>query len=157
MGQSVTRDVGLADEAATLDLGAALVRALPAERDGWLILLQGELGAGKTTLARAMLGALGHAGRVPSPTYTLVEPYDLPGGMIYHVDLYRISDESELEYLGWEDLGDGLTLVEWPERAPLVSGTADLRIALAYAGDGRRARIESLSERGAEALATLAA
>ncbi|MDP7041736.1 MAG: tRNA (adenosine(37)-N6)-threonylcarbamoyltransferase complex ATPase subunit type 1 TsaE, partial [Gammaproteobacteria bacterium] len=91
MGQSLTRRVTLADETATIQLGADLAGALSASPAGWLILLQGDLGAGKSTLARSMLRAFGHAGAVPSPTYTLVEPYDFRSFSVYHIDLYRIS------------------------------------------------------------------
>jgi tRNA threonylcarbamoyladenosine biosynthesis protein TsaE len=139
----------LPDEPATEALGRALVTALPDARAGWQVLLQGELGAGKTTLARAMLRELGHQGTVPSPTYTLVEPYDLPSGKAYHVDLYRIADSNELEFLGWSELGDGLLLVEWPERAPGIAELADLRVELGYCGAGRQALLTALSERGA--------
>ena len=115
---------------------------------GWTILLQGELGAGKSTLARAILHALGHSGTVPSPTYTLVEPYDLSRYPVYHIDLYRISSSEELEFLGWSDLQSGLILVEWPERVPGLSESADIRIELSYLGEGRAARLTGLSERG---------
>ena len=141
----------LPDVAATGALGRALAAALAQPLAGWMILLEGELGSGKTTLARALLRALGHEGAVPSPTYTLVEPYELPGGRIYHVDLYRIVDESELPYLGLEEFGDGLCLVEWPQRAPALSRAADLRIRLACAGAGRSATLERLSERADDA------
>ena len=133
----------LPDAASTEALGRALAAALPPSFGGRMVLLEGELGSGKTTLARALLRALGHGGAVPSPTYTLVEPYELPRGKIYHIDLYRVSDESELPFLGWDEFADGLSLVEWPERAPTLCGTADLRIRLSYAGAGRRATIES--------------
>ena len=87
----------LADEAATEKLGRDLIAVLPEDSGGWMILMQGELGAGKSTLARSMIRALGPEGYVPSPTYTLVEPYRVCGMTVYHVDLYRIADASELE------------------------------------------------------------
>ena len=118
-------------------LGRELFRALPGDVAGWTILLQGELGSGKSTLARAMLRESGHSGAVPSPTYTLIEPYELPGLSVYHIDLYRIADEEELDYLGWSDLEDGLRLIEWPERVPGLAANADVLIGLAYEGAGR--------------------
>lgn len=137
----------LPDAAATGALGRALAAALPPSFAGWMVLLEGELGSGKTTMARGLLRALGHEGGVPSPTYTLVEPYELPRGKLYHIDLYRIEDESELPYLGFDEFADGLRLIEWPERAAAHCRLADLRIRLAYAGAGRRATLECLSER----------
>jgi tRNA threonylcarbamoyladenosine biosynthesis protein TsaE len=91
---------------------------------------------------------MGHVGAVPSPTYTLVEPYQIADRRIYHIDLYRISSEEELRYLGWGELEDGFRLVEWPERAPGLSRTADLRLSLTFAETGRDARFNGLSERG---------
>ena len=119
---------------------------------GWMILLRGELGAGKSTLARSMIHALGHAGKVPSPTYTLVEPYHVNGRAVYHVDLYRISESSELEFLGWSDLRDGLLLIEWPERVPGLDSQADLLVDLSYRGEGRNAEVSAISGRGTEML-----
>ena len=107
------------------------------------------------TLARAFIHALGHEGPVPSPTYTLVEPYQLPQTTVYHVDLYRVSDEEELRYLGWNELDAGLRIVEWPERAPGLAASADLLLTLAYEKDGRRLTLSGLSERGAALARTL--
>lgn len=148
----MTKKCRLPDAAATESLAAGLVAALPANKQGWMLLLQGELGAGKSTLARAMLHEMGHSGTVPSPTYTLVEPYELPELSVYHIDLYRIAGMEELDYLGWSDLRDGLILLEWPERVPQLSGQADLLIVLEYDGDGRAATLEALSPRGAAML-----
>lgn len=144
--------IRLPDVAATEALASRLAKSLPMETAGWIVLLQGDLGAGKSTLARAMLREMGHDGPVPSPTYTLVEPYELEIGNIYHIDLYRISGLVELEHLGWHDLRDGLALVEWPERAPELREHADLQIALDYDGTGRAAVLQSLSDRGAAML-----
>lgn len=138
----------LPDETATMALADEIFAALPEDLAGWTVLLRGELGAGKSTFARALIKAAGHEGAVPSPTYTLVEPYNLPSGNIYHIDLYRISDEEELRYLGWSELDDGLRLVEWPDRAPGLTGEADLALELQYEGSGRIASIQALSERG---------
>ena len=152
MGQLLTRRADLADEAATIQLGRRIARGLPGQPAGWLLLLQGDLGAGKSTLARAMLREFGHAGAVPSPTYTLVEPYEIDSKIIYHIDLYRISSPDELEFLGWDDLGDGLRIVEWPERIPGLEDDADLHIGLSYAGDGRSAVLRAVSARMAGVL-----
>ena len=138
----------LPDEAATIRLGEQLFAALPDDVSGWTLLLDGDLGAGKSTFARALIRAAGHTGPVPSPTYTLVEPYALSKGTLYHVDLYRISDEEELRYLGWTELENGFRLVEWPQRAPGLLANADLHLELGYAGEGRDARLLGTSERG---------
>ncbi len=149
--------VELVDEAASLQLAAALGQTLPDDPSGWTVLLEGELGAGKSTLARALIQTMGHSGPVPSPTYTLVEPYDLSRCRVYHVDLYRIADEEELRYLGWNELDEGLRLVEWPDRAPGLSNGADLRIRLEYSGDGRLATLDPLSARAKALLERLQA
>ncbi len=143
----MTQRLLLADESATIELGTQLARQIPERAAGWLILLQGELGAGKSTLARALIRGLGHDGPVPSPTYTLVEPYELAGGTVYHVDLYRIGSAEELEFLGWDELSDGLLLVEWPERVPGLFAQADVLIRLDYQASGRVATIVAQSER----------
>ena len=147
----------LADEAATEALGRALQEAL--EPGGAVIFLDGPLGAGKTSLARAILRAMGEAGPVRSPTYTLMEPYEVNGRRVYHMDLYRLGDPEELAYLGVRDLDEPglLLLVEWPERGAGMLPAADLCIRLAHAGSGREAELEGLSERGQAMLARLAA
>ena len=111
----------LPDDAATGALAQRLAVALPEPIGGLTLLLRGELGAGKSTFARALIRALGHQGPVPSPTYTLVEPYELSAGSVYHIDLYRISSEDELRYLGWTELDEGFRIVEWPDRAPGIA------------------------------------
>lgn len=138
----------LPDEKATMTLAAEVYAALPDALAGWTLLMSGELGAGKSTFARAFIRAAGHEGIVPSPTYTLVEPYSLPSGNIYHVDLYRVADEEELRYLGWSELDDGFRLVEWPDRARSLGDEADLALELRYEGDARSATLTGLSERG---------
>ena len=147
----------LPDEAATAALAQAVAEAIPGRVGGLTMLLEGELGAGKSTFARALIRSLGHEGAVPSPTYTLVEPYDLPAGMVYHVDLYRVSSEDELRYLGWTELDEGFRIVEWPERAPGIAASADIIVRLAYEQPGRLAEMASLSDRGREILAAVAA
>ncbi len=150
----------LPDEGATEALATRLAAAMPRRTAGLTLLLRGDLGAGKSTFARALIRALGHSGAVPSPTYTLVEPYDLPGGMIYHIDLYRISSEDELRYLGWTELDEGFRIVEWPDRAPGIAARADISVELDYEEPGRRATIVGLSPDGkriVERLGTAAA
>lgn len=151
MGQSLN----LPDADATETLAASLADALPEDASGWTVLLEGELGAGKSTFARAMLRALGHHGPVPSPTYTLVEPYTLANFTVYHIDLYRIESVNELEFLGWSDLQDGLILIEWPERVPQLGKEADIRVKLRYQGDGRVAELSGLTVRGKSAVASV--
>jgi tRNA threonylcarbamoyladenosine biosynthesis protein TsaE len=145
----------LPDEAATIAFGQEVLDALPADLAGWTLLLRGELGAGKSTFARALIRAAGHEGPVPSLTYTLVEPYSLSRGNIYHVDLYRVSDEEELRYLGWNELDNGCRIVEWPDRAPGITEQADLSLVLTYDGAGRTADLVGLSDRGKTLVATL--
>lgn len=141
----------LADSAATEALGATLARCL---RPGLTLYLHGELGAGKTTLVRGLLHALGHSGAVKSPTYTLVEPYSVAGQRLYHFDLYRLASPEELEYMGIRDYLDGraVAVVEWPEQGEGVLPPPDLHLWLRHAGTAREVRLEPVSAAG-EALA----
>lgn len=144
-------DFLLPDAAATETLGARLAQTLP-ERA--VIQLHGDLGAGKSTLARALLRALGVTGTIRSPTYTLVEQYALPaGGLALHLDLYRIGHPGELEFLGLDPAEARLWLVEWPERGQGALPPVDLDIALAVDGDGRRCRLDARTAVGREWLA----
>ena len=142
-------EIDLPDEASTLKLGAAIAKFTG------LVFLHGELGAGKTTLVRGYLQALGHRGPVKSPTYTLIEPYEIAGRRVLHLDIYRLGDPAELEYMGIrDDLREGNTLlVEWPERARGFLGQPDIEIDLEYADDGRRAHLSSAVPDTAEELA----
>ncbi|HEY9198026.1 MAG TPA: tRNA (adenosine(37)-N6)-threonylcarbamoyltransferase complex ATPase subunit type 1 TsaE [Gammaproteobacteria bacterium] len=144
----------IADAAAMETLGAALAKVI---QGGLIIHLNGELGAGKTTLVRGLLRGLGHAGSVRSPTYTLVEPYELAGRQIYHLDLYRLGDPEELEWIGLRDLldADSLALIEWPERGRGMLPQADLELTLEYFGTGRRVTLTGHSEAGAAVIAQL--
>lgn len=146
----------LADAEATAALGERLAASRP-ERA--IVHLQGDLGAGKSTLVRALLRALGVTGTVRSPTYTLIERYAVPGGEAAHLDLYRLGDAGELDFLGLDELQDAaaLWLVEWPERGAAALPAADLVIALAVDGEGRRAVLGACSEAGRGWLARLGA
>jgi len=126
----------IADTEAMERLGAALGAHL---RGGEVIYLRGDLGVGKTTLVRGLLRGRGHDGPVRSPTYTLVEPYELPPLTLYHLDLYRLADAEELEWIGIRDLLDAtsVALVEWPERGRGVLPAADLSITIRYQDPGR--------------------
>ncbi len=145
----------LPDEAATLALGAALAASLS---PGLVIYLRGELGAGKTTLVRGLLRALGHRGPVRSPTYTLVELYDVSSLHLQHFDFYRFHDPREWIDAGFRETFDdrNVSLVEWPEKATGALPPADVEIALETSGEGRLARFASHSVRGQKCLALLA-
>jgi tRNA threonylcarbamoyladenosine biosynthesis protein TsaE len=126
----------LADEGATEAIGRRLAAAI---RPGDVVALSGPLGVGKTALSRAVLRAAGHAGEVPSPTFAIVQPYDDLPVPIWHCDLYRLEDPSELEELGLDSaLEDGVLLVEWPEKAGAAAWPQALRLLLDFAADGQR-------------------
>lgn len=142
----------LADETATLAVGAALAQTLRAGESVWL---HGDLGVGKTTLTRGVLRAKGYTGAVKSPTYTLVEPYQLADGFLYHFDLYRISDPDELHYLALEEYfhSDAISLIEWAERGVGVLPAPTLELCLSREGKGRTMRLTTnTSKRGIELL-----
>lgn len=139
---------------ATDALGRALAQTQPATTS--VVYLHGDLGAGKSTLARAWLRALGVTGSIRSPTYTLVEHYAYgPGARALHLDLYRIADAAELEFLALDDAGAALWLVEWPERGAISLPPADLLVDLAVAGNGRSAQLRAGSQTGQEWLELL--
>ena len=125
----------LGDMAATEAAGRKLARQL---RPGDVVTLSGRLGVGKTALARAILAELGHEGDVPSPTFAIVQPYELLDPPVWHADLYRIEDISEIEELGLDLSEEGVLLVEWPERAAAGMWPDALRLTLDFAPDGAR-------------------
>ncbi|MGH8215603.1 MAG: tRNA (adenosine(37)-N6)-threonylcarbamoyltransferase complex ATPase subunit type 1 TsaE [Rhodanobacteraceae bacterium] len=143
----VSESIDLPDEAATMALARRLA---PHVADGGVVYLRGELGAGKTTFARALLRALGVGERVKSPTYSLLERYAVEGRDAFHLDLYRIADAGELEWLGLDELEspDAIVLVEWPERGGGALPAADLEILLEHDGAARRGRFLPFSVRG---------
>lgn len=119
----------------TGELGAALARVV---RPGDVITLSGPLGVGKTSFARGFIGGLGHVGEVPSPSFAIVQPYDDVDPQVWHVDLYRIEEPSEIEELGLDAAADAVLLVEWPERAGADAWAKALRLSLDFAQDGER-------------------
>lgn len=145
----------LADPAATEGLGASLG---PALAPGLVIYLRGDLGAGKTTLVRGLLRALGHTGNVKSPTYTLIEPYVVSRLDLYHFDFYRFSFPEEYLDAGLDEYfaGHGVCLVEWPDRAAPFVPPPDLEIVLEVAGEGRRGTLRAVTEAGRPCLSAIA-
>ena len=140
---SYHREFELSDETATLALGSSVAGKSQVPQ---VIFLRGDLGAGKTTFSRGFLRGRGHDGSVKSPTYTLVEPYEsVPGGPVFHLDLYRLGDAQELEFLGLDDYlsAEGILLIEWPERAEAQLPLATLDITLTTQGAGRKAAVRA--------------
>ncbi|TPH15543.1 tRNA (adenosine(37)-N6)-threonylcarbamoyltransferase complex ATPase subunit type 1 TsaE [Litorilituus lipolyticus] len=134
----------LVDEEATVEIGHKLAKVLQIMVDengpkGLVVYLNGDLGAGKTTLTRGFVRAMGHKGNVKSPTYTLVEPYELPPWRVFHFDLYRLSEPEELEYMGIRDYfnQDCCCFIEWPEKGAGLLAKQDLTINMAYQGEQR--------------------
>ncbi|MBI5625990.1 MAG: tRNA (adenosine(37)-N6)-threonylcarbamoyltransferase complex ATPase subunit type 1 TsaE [Nitrosomonadales bacterium] len=144
----------LADENATIALARRLAARL---KPGMVIYLQGDLGAGKTTLVRGVLDALGYAGRVKSPTYTLVEPYHASGLDLRHFDLYRLHDEEEWEAAGFRDEFDGhnIFFIEWPEKAQGLIPQADVGFGFEILMQGRKVKIHANTEMGKQCLEQL--
>jgi len=130
-------------------LGRRLASVCP---PGSKLFLQGELGTGKTTLSRGFLNGLGHQGIVKSPTYTLVEPYQIDDFEVFHFDLYRLNNPQELESLGIRDYfsGEGICLVEWPEKGVGFLGTPDVHIYIQYQDDHRNVRLDAKTPSGKE-------
>ncbi|MBE0462639.1 MAG: tRNA (adenosine(37)-N6)-threonylcarbamoyltransferase complex ATPase subunit type 1 TsaE [Halomonadaceae bacterium] len=143
--------VQLDNEEAQVAFGEALGRALQGRGR---IYLEGDLGAGKTTLTRGILRAYGHLGAVKSPTYTLVEPYELDAQRIYHLDLYRVADPEELEFIGGRDVlsDEAICIIEWPSRGEGWLPAPDIRLSLAVADLGRQVTLTPYNEHGERVL-----
>ncbi|HIP75640.1 MAG TPA: tRNA (adenosine(37)-N6)-threonylcarbamoyltransferase complex ATPase subunit type 1 TsaE [Psychromonas hadalis] len=144
----------LSDADATVDFGRRLSAACETPI---CIYLQGDLGAGKTTLTRGFVQGLGHQGHVKSPTYTLVEPYELGLWTVYHFDLYRLGDPEELEFMGIRDYfsADSHCLIEWPSRGEGVLPPADIELTLSYQDEQRNVTLQARNETGKKVLSKL--
>ncbi len=145
----------LADEQAMSDFGARIARVTQGHG---LIFLEGNLGMGKTTLSRGIIRGLGHVGAVKSPTFTLVEPYEIGDVRAFHFDLYRLVDPEELEFLGIRDYfeDDAMCLIEWPDKGAGFLPKPDLTITISPQDSGRSLKILSQGSRGEAWCAALA-
>jgi tRNA threonylcarbamoyladenosine biosynthesis protein TsaE len=144
----------LANEEATVALAGKLAQQC---HQGMVIYLEGDLGAGKTTFSRGFIQGLGHTGNVKSPTYTLVEPYEIADWRVFHFDLYRLSDPEELEYMGIRDYFDSdcICLIEWPDKGAGLLALADLHISIEYTQKGRFLSMQAKSAKGSDLLKQL--
>ncbi|MCG6968174.1 MAG: tRNA (adenosine(37)-N6)-threonylcarbamoyltransferase complex ATPase subunit type 1 TsaE [Gammaproteobacteria bacterium] len=147
----------LADENQMLAFGERLAQGVGRSDAGCVIYLNGELGAGKTTLTRGLLRGLGHQGAVKSPTFTLVEPYELEKRRVFHFDLYRLNDPEELEYVGIRDYfaQGNVIVVEWPDYGAGVLPPPDLIVVIEYRDKGREVEVQGASPRGDSLLVQL--
>ena len=151
---NLQRDFDLPDEASMVQLAGSLAKIC---QQACVIYLHGDLGAGKTTFSRGFIQGMGHIGKVKSPTYTLVEPYEIGTWRIFHFDLYRLADAEELEFMGIRDYfeDDCICLIEWPDKGHGLLAAADLNISIDYTPLGRRLSMLALSKRGQILLDTL--
>ncbi len=147
----ITKNFQIANEQQMQQLGASLCQVISAP---CRINLKGNLGAGKTTFTRGFVRATGYEGMVKSPTYTLIEPYALSNFHLYHIDLYRLSDPEELEFLGIREMleEDSVLIAEWPELGKGVLPAPDLELHIEYRGEGRAVGMSSVSNKGREVL-----
>jgi tRNA threonylcarbamoyladenosine biosynthesis protein TsaE len=144
----------LANEEATVALASKLSKLC---HQGMVIYLEGDLGAGKTTFSRGFIQGLGHIGNVKSPTYTLVEPYEIADWRVFHFDLYRLSDPEELEFMGIRDYFDSdcICLIEWPDKGAGLLALADLHISIGFTQTGRVLSMQAKSAKGSNLLKQL--
>lgn len=147
----------LADERETVGVGEGLAKVILTQgeqsdkpQSALIVYLNGDLGAGKTTLTRGFVRGMGHQGNVKSPTYTLVEPYELPPWQVYHFDLYRLGSAEELEYMGIRDYfaENCCCFIEWPEKGTGILAKADIVIDLEYQDEQRKVDLRAFSVRG---------
>ncbi|GAA6204783.1 MULTISPECIES: tRNA (adenosine(37)-N6)-threonylcarbamoyltransferase complex ATPase subunit type 1 TsaE [Thalassotalea] len=148
----------LVDEQATVAMGKQIAKIVKSElNQGIVVYLNGDLGAGKTTITRGFVQGMGHVGHVKSPTYTLVEPYDLVNWQVYHFDLYRLADPEELEFMGIRDYFNEncCCFIEWPEKGNGLLANADITINMAYQGEQRLVEFQSHNTLGKNLLLAL--
>jgi tRNA threonylcarbamoyladenosine biosynthesis protein TsaE len=150
----------LADETATIAIGTGLAEVVKSDtvQQALVVYLNGDLGAGKTTLTRGFVRGMGHVGNVKSPTYTLVEPYELGEWRVFHFDLYRLADAEELEYMGIRDYfnNDCCCFIEWPEKGVGLLAKADLIINIAYQDEQRIIKLQAETVHGEQVLTEFA-
>ena len=150
----------LPDENSTISIGDSLAKVVKRnnQQKALVVYLHGDLGAGKTTLTRGFVRGMGHVGNVKSPTYTLVEPYELTPWRVFHFDLYRLADPEELEYMGIRDYfnHDCCCFIEWPEKGSGLLAKADLIISIVYQGEQRVLSVEAKSTYGEQLIYSLA-